>query len=123
MWYFVVKSKAYKDKLLILDHCIHELVFIKRLRPKYLLIESVLSPLLPKPDQMILLQANSRTIFKRKPELSQFEIESYYNRLEEIFLRNNIDYEIVSSDKDPVESLNCLVRLILQLIDKKKRST
>jgi hypothetical protein len=64
-------------------------IFVKRHRPQIKSLEKLFVPLLPSANLSILCRASEEAIFKRKPELNKTEIIEYYDRISELFNRNN----------------------------------
>ncbi|SER59845.1 hypothetical protein [Salisediminibacterium halotolerans] len=88
-------------------------IFIKRHRPSFPLIEKSVA-IFKSPDILFLMHSNPKSIVERKPELTEEEIQSYYQRISQIS-RNNIKLMRTIERIDTSNNFNNSSQKIIQI--------
>lgn len=80
---FVLAKRSEYDVILVEESPFD--VFAKRHRPFFPLSAKLLKRLIPAPDLLVFCVADTSEIVRRKPELTEAEIENYYTVMDKVY--------------------------------------
>lgn len=83
-FYFAGRVRTYLGVTTVVDTSVFDR-FVKAHRPRFKLLEKIISPLLPSGDLTFRLYSSPEIINRRKPELTITELEEYYKAMDYIF--------------------------------------
>lgn len=96
----VVKYWQMKGNVVLVETSPYD-VFLKYHMPRFQLLEKIFARFFPKPNIGIVMDAEPKKIFDRKPELTVDELASYYRRLDLLLECANVTnlFHKVNSDR------------------------
>jgi thymidylate kinase len=99
IFYSAKKSHVISDRCPI-DSYINTKIQGRRLRYYYALLLRIF----PNPNYIILLEGDSKVIYNRKKEISEFQISSVINYYKKYLTKNNIPYLVIDTVRNDINS-------------------
>lgn len=95
-------------------------LFVKRHRPKFPTVEKLVVPFIPKPTIGFIMKAEAKVIVERKPELTEVEINDYYDRMHDMLVRSRSDdiFYCVDTNDHPEKSFQYITQSLMRAMNK-----
>jgi hypothetical protein len=97
-FYFIGRVRTYLGVTTVVDTSVFDR-FVKAHRPRFKVLETIFTPILPSGDITFRLYASPEVINKRKPELTIHELQEYYKVMDSVFsLKKSSIIEVIETE-------------------------
>lgn len=95
-------------------------IFVKRHRPKFPSVENIVVPFILKPTIGFIMKAEAKVIVERKPELTEAEINDYYDRMNDMLDRSRMAdvFFCVDTNDHPEKSFQYITQSLMRAMNK-----